>query len=122
MDEKKPLGFSHRMGVAESIILSLVTCGIYNAYWNYRQFGAMNALLGRDEYQFAKWMILTLVTCGIYHVYTEYRMGQDLQGYLREHKLETNPNLATTGLVLSCFGMTILCDAIYQYEINKLCE
>ena len=33
-----------------AILLSIITCGLYNIYWNYKQFEAMNKLLGREEY------------------------------------------------------------------------
>ena len=116
----KPLSSEHRIEVFMGIILSLVTCGLYNIYWNYRQMQAMNALLGRSEYDFLKWLILTIVTCGVYHVYYEYRMGTDLQTWLTQNGRVVSPNLALVGLLLSCIGLTIIVDAIYQHEFNKL--
>lgn len=117
----RPLSGEFHVPVAEGLILSVVTCGLYNVYWNYTQFRAMNALLGRQEYDFTKWLLLSLVTCGLYHIYTEYRMGSDLQDYLVRNGHTVNPNLSTIGLVLSCFGMTVIADAIYQHELNRLC-
>lgn len=121
MTGPKPLPSEFNTPIAQAIVLSLVTCGFYNAYWNYRQFQAMNVLLGREEYSFVHWMLLSMVTCGIYHIYTEYKMGSDLQQYLAANGLEVSPNLSITGLALSCFGMTIVADAIYQHELNRLC-
>ena len=109
------------MSIAAGIILSLVTCAIYNIYWNYRQFKAMNILLGREEYRFVHWLLLSIVTCGIYHVYYEYKMGLDLQRYLKENGYEVSDNLSVIGLVLACLGLTVVCDAIYQHELNNLC-
>ncbi|HXT00503.1 MAG TPA: DUF4234 domain-containing protein [Elusimicrobiota bacterium] len=116
----KVLSSEHRIDVAVGIILSVVTCGLYNIYWNYRQMDAMNALLGRQEFDFAKWAILTLITCGIYHIYYEYRMGNELQAWLTQNGRPVNPHLALTGLVLSMFGLTVVADAVYQHELNKL--
>lgn len=120
MSDAKVLSSEHRIDVAVGIIFSIVTCGLYNIYWNYRQMKAMNALLGREEFDFAKWAILTLVTCGIYHVYYEYRMGNELQIWLTQNGRPVNPHLALIGLLLSVFGLTVVADAVYQHELNKL--
>ncbi|MBI4061370.1 MAG: DUF4234 domain-containing protein [Elusimicrobia bacterium] len=120
MTNDKPLSSEHHIEIATGIILSVITCGIYNIYWNYRQFLAMNALLGREEYKFVPWLLLTIVTCGIYHVYYEYKMGSDLYGWLKGQGREVNPNLPMVGLLLACVGLTILTDAVYQHEFNKL--
>ncbi len=120
MTTDKPLTSEHHLDIATGIILSLVTCGIYNIYWNYRQFQTMNALLGREEYKFLMWLVLSLVTCGLFHIYYEYKMGSDLYAYLKEQGRDPNPNLPVIGLVLACFGLTIITDAVYQHELNKL--
>ena len=80
----------------------------------------MNALLGREEYNFWSWLILSIVTCGIYHVYYEYKMGSDLYVYMKGKGLDVNPNLPMLGLLLSIFGLTIVADAVYQHELNRL--
>jgi hypothetical protein len=116
----KPLSGEHRIDVAMGIILSVVTCGCYNIYWNYRQMQAMNALLGRHEFDFLKWFLLSLITCGLYHIYYEYKMGSDLQTWLDQNGVVVSPNLGIVGLVLSIFGLTVIADAVYQNELNKL--
>ena len=108
------------MDVATGLVLSIITCGLYNVYWNHRQFEVLNRLLGRREYDFARWLLLSLVTCGLYHVYTEYRMGQDLARILKEQGHDSNPNLAFAGLALSLCALSVVADAVYQHEINKL--
>ena len=118
---EKPLPPEYRVDIAVGIILSLVTCGMYNVYWNYKQMKALNVLLGREEYDFVKWLILSLITCGLYHVYYEYRMGCDLQEWLAKNNPPGSPNLSAMGLVLSLLGFTVIADAVYQHELNKLC-
>jgi hypothetical protein len=120
MTTDKPLSSEHRIEIAMGIVLCLITCGLYNIYWNYRQFQAMNALLGREEYQFVPWLLLSLITCGLYHIYYEYKMGSDLYSWLKGQGRDVNPNLPVIGLVLSCFGLCIIADAVYQQELNKL--
>jgi len=120
MSDGKVLSNEHRIDVAAGIIFSVITCGLYNIYWNYRQMEAMNALLGRREFDFGKWALLTLLSCGIYHIYYEYRMGAELQNWLTQNNHPVNQNLAIIGLVLSIFGLTVVADAVYQHELNKL--
>lgn len=115
-----PLGKDHELDIALGIILSIITCGLYNVYWNYREFQALNSLLGREEYRFWYWLLLSIVTCGIFHIYYEYKMGSDIYEHLKDRGLTANPNLPAIGLILSLFGLTIIADAVYQHEINKL--
>lgn len=119
-DAAKPLTTEHHVDVAAGIIFSFISCGLYNIYWNYRQMEAMNALLGRKEYDFTKWAILTLLSCGLYHVYYEYRMGTDLHNWLVQNGHPVNQNIAVIGLALSIVGLTVIADAVYQHEFNKL--
>jgi hypothetical protein len=120
MTTDKPLSSEHHIDIATGIILSVVTCGLYNIYWNYRQFQAMNQLLGREEFKFVLWLLLSIVTCGLFHIYYEYRMGAELYGWLKGQGRDVNSNLPIIGLVLACLGLTVITDAIYQHEINKL--
>jgi hypothetical protein len=80
----------------------------------------MNTLLGREEFDFVKWLLLSMLTCGLYHIYYEYKMGSELQIWLAQNGYAVNPNLGLVGLVLSCIGLTIVADAIYQSELNRL--
>lgn len=120
MTSAQPLSREYEIPVALGLVLSVITCGIYNVYWNYVQIQAMNALLGRREYDFTKWLVLTLVTCGIYHVYFEYKMGNDLYAYLKGIGRDVSPALQIIGVVLAILGLTVVTDAIYQHELNSL--
>ena len=120
MSDAKVLSIEHHVDIAAGSIFSVMSCGIYNIYWNYRQMKAMNALLGREEYDFGKWAILTVLSCGIYHIYYEYRMGNELQEWLTQNGRPVNPHLAVIGLMLSVFALTVVADAVYQQELNKL--
>ncbi len=116
----KTLSAEYFVKIGVGIVLSVVTCGMYNIYWNYLQMKAMNELLGRAEYDFVRWILLTIVTCGLYHLYFEYRMGSDLCAYLKGQGRVVDENLPLIGLVMACFGMSVITDAVYQHELNKL--
>ena len=37
--------------IALGIIFSLLTCGIYSLYWQYKQMATLNGWLGRTDYR-----------------------------------------------------------------------
>lgn len=104
----------HVRGIAVSLILTLVTFGIYNFYWQYRQMLAANEMLARDKYRFLPWLAFTLISCGLYHVYHEYRMSSDIAEVLgRDPRSE-----GLIAVLLSVFGLSFVVDAIQQSQIN----
>ena len=116
----RPLPREFHVGIGTGIVLSLVTCGIWNLVWQYKQMQAVNLLLGREEYRFGTWLLLCVVTCGLYHIYYEYKMGSHITEVLRSMGQPVTSDLGTLGLVLSVFGMTIVADAVFQHELNRL--
>jgi hypothetical protein len=106
--------------IVVDILFSLVTCGIYNLFWNARQFGALNAFLGEERFAFWKWLLLSIVTCGIYNVYNEYLVGVAIVEVQRNANRPVAANLPLLCVVISIFGLSVVADAIQQHEINKL--
>ncbi len=102
------------------VILTLITCGIYNLFWNHRQMAVFNALLEEDRFQFWTWFFLTIITCGIYHIYYEYRMAEAMKQLQRKFDRPVNDNLSMLALILSIFGFPIVVDAIFQDELNSI--
>ena len=108
--------------VAADILLTLVTCGIYDLFWQARQFRVLNAFLGRNQFRFWVWLLLTLITCGIYHIYNEYLMARAITTVQRTLGKAPTENLPLISLGLSIFGLTLVADAIQQSEINRFFE
>ena len=104
----------HVRNIAVDIILSFVTCGLYNLYWQYKQIDALNDILKQEKYSFLMWFLLTIVTCGLYHIYHEYRMSTDLA----EAAGREGSNDGIIAIVLALFGLWIVVDAIQQSQIN----
>lgn len=120
MNGPKPLGREFYVGIGTGIVLTIVTCGLYNVLWQWRQMQAMNLLLGREEYNFFTWLVLCVVTCGVYHLYYEYKMGTQIAEVMRSMGYSVSNDLGTLGLLLSFVGTTVVADAVYQTELNKL--
>ncbi len=105
--------------IVVDIILTLVTCGIWGLYWQYKQMEALNAWLRRNDYSFALWFLLSLVTCGIFAIYYEYKMAQGINEIQETNNLRVSSDLPLICILLSVFGFGIVSLAIQQSEINK---
>jgi len=112
--------YKQEINIPLYLILTILSCGIFNLYWNYQQMLSCNELIGRKEFDFWTWIILSLLTCGIYHIFYQYQMGsvileiQDKQG---TKKTDILPMISVLGTVLAG---SIIVDVIHQYELNKL--
>ena len=64
------------------LLLSIVTCGIYELYFMYTAINDLNTAFegdGQDSPSFGIWLLLTILTCGIYNVYWWYTQGTRMQ-------------------------------------------
>jgi hypothetical protein len=102
------------------LILTLLTCGIFNLYWNYLQMEACNGLLKRVEFRFGYWILFTLLTCGIYHIFYQYKMGAAIVELQRNYNKAVFDALPVISVVVTVLGLSIVVDCIHQHEINKL--
>ena len=108
--------------IVVSLILTVLTCGLYDLYWNAKQMKTMNGLLEREELSFWTWLLVSLITCGLFHLYYEYKMGLALVEIQKKYDMRIDSNLPIISLFLSVFGFSIVVDAIHQNEINKTYE
>ena len=106
--------------IVVDILFSLVTLGIYNLFWNARQFRVLNAFLGEERFKFWKWLLLAIITFGIYHIYNEYLVGVAIVDVQRNASRPISENMPLLCVVVSIFGLAVVADAIQQHEINKL--
>ncbi len=104
------------IGVA--IILTIVTCGLYGLWWQYKQIEILNAWLGREEYNFWTYLLLSIITCGLFAVYYEYKMAQGINEIQHRGVGRVNENLALICLLLSICALGIVSPAIQQADIN----
>ena len=110
----------HFASIPKYLILTLLTCGLFNLYWNYRQMNACNDLLDDEEFNYWIWLLLLIVTCGLYHIYYQYKMGRaivEIQNDMNEKVFDTLPIIS---LIVTILGLSIIVDCIHQNEINKI--
>jgi hypothetical protein len=102
------------------ILVTLVTCGIYGLYWQYKQMATLNAWLKRDEYSFWLWFLLSIITCGIFGIYYEYKMANGINKVQADNDLVFDSNLPIICVLLAIFGIGVASLAIQQHQINRL--
>ncbi len=104
------------------IVYTIITCGIYDLFLQYNEMMACNRLVGREEFDFGKFLLFSIITCGIYTVYYQYCMGTIILEIQRNQGKVTFENLPLVSLLGSIFGGSFIIDLIHQNELNKLCD
>ncbi len=104
--------------IAVSIILTLVTFGIYGLYWCAVLNNELKNEAKEDSFTSGGMVVLlSIVTCGIYSIYWCYKMGE----FTEKIKGEKN-NTPILYLILSLLGLDIIVYALIQNDINKRIE
>ena len=101
------------------LILTIITCGLYGLYWQYKQMETLNNWLRRKDFDFLLWLLLSIITCGIFAMYYEYKMAKGINEIQKENNLNVSGDLPLICLLLAIFGLAIVSLAIQQLEINK---
>lgn len=105
----------HVRNIALDLVLTILFCGLFNLYVQYKQIEAVNSMLRQEKYSFLIWLFLTLITCGLYHIYHEYRKSSDIAEVMNE----PNSSEPIISIILTVFGLHIVADAIQQAKINQ---
>ena len=109
-----------RCSVGVSILLSVITCGIYAWVWLYQLLTTLykqNNLPNNAAVD----IVLTIITCGLYGIYLMYRMGRLESGM--HHYMGAPPiNESILYLILGIFQLHIVVYAIIQSNINTLVD
>lgn len=105
--------------IATSVILTIVTCGIYGLYWLVCLTDEVNREADEKLPAGGTTLLLTIVTCGIYGYYWAYKMGKNVQNISAKHNIEVSDN-SVLYLVLELFGLGIVNFCLIQSDINRL--
>lgn len=100
--------------IGVSILLTIVTCGIYGLYWIYC-ITETACQINPREWQTSGGItiLLSIVTCGIYSIFWAYKMGK---AYMAINGGADNSILY---LILSIIGFNIINCALIQNDINN---
>ena len=101
--------------IALSVILTIVTFGIYGLFWMYHLNNAINEMAQEPMATGGGTVVvLSLVTCGIYTLYWYYKMGERCDYIAQTH---TSNNVLY--LILGIFGLGIVSVALMQDTVNR---
>lgn len=105
-----------------SIVLSLVTCGIYGIIWfisltDDAKTASNDASMSGGGTAF----LLTLITCGIYGYYWAYKMGKAIN-QARINRGLPEDDKSVLYIVLQIFGLGIVNYALMQNDLNELAK
>jgi len=103
-----------------SIVLSLVTCGIYGIIWFISLTDdAKTASNDANMQSGGTAFLLTLITCGIYGYFWAYKMGKAInQAKINRGLPEDDKSVLY--IVLQIFGLGIVNYALMQNDLNEL--
>lgn len=121
MDNTKSYkGTITRREIAISLILSLVTCGIYSIYWFIMLTEDSNKLSDEEAISGGMAFLFSLLTCGIYQIYWNYKMGKKMYEVGKKYSHDISDN-SILYLILSIFGLGIINYCLIQNDLNKFC-
>lgn len=103
-----------------SIILTIVTCGIYGIIWF---IGLTDDAKTVSEDQTMQGggiaFLLTLITCGIYGIYWAYKMGKAInEARIKRGLAEDDKSVLY--LILQILGLGIVNYALMQNDLNEM--
>lgn len=102
----------NQRNVVTSILLTIITCGLYGIYWVYT-LNNDAARMNNDPEDGGTVLLLSLITCGIYYIFWQYKMGEKIEQ-------AGGKNDGIVYLILSIFSLSIVSLALMQTEINNL--
>ena len=100
-----------------AILLSIVTCGIYFLYWEYKIYDSLYKANNQPSSAGVD-LLLSCVTCGIYFIYMMYKSGKMESSALAMYGLQEKDD-SVLYMILGIFGLGIVSAAIIQTNINN---
>lgn len=110
-----------RRELAVSIVLSIITLGIYGIYWFICVINDLNTACNQnDDMSGETIFLLTFITFGIFGIYWAYKAGEKIN-YVREMRgVQADISMSIVFLILAIFGLQIVNVALIQNELNEV--
>ena len=105
--------------IAVSIILSIITCGIYLYVWMYDITESANVVSNKADISPGMAVLLSIITCGIYSIYWNYKMGKQIYEARLNKGMNANDN-SILYLILSILEFDIINVALMQSDLNEM--
>ncbi len=107
--------------IAVAVILSIVTCGIYNIFWFIKMVDDVNRVSNdQSAYSGGITWLLSFVTAGIYGWYWFYQAAKKMRYAKQVRNMPTDDNTEILYLILAIFGFAIVDMCLIQSDLNKM--
>ena len=106
-----------KRSVAMAIIFTIITCGIYAIYWEYKVWNSLYRATNRPSNAGLD-VLLGIITCQLYSIYMMYKGGKMETEAYAMYGLPEKDETALY-LILSIFGLGIISLAILQSNLNN---
>ena len=107
-----------KRSIPTAIVLSIITCGIYMIYWEYKILDSMYRATNQPSTAGMD-VLLSIITCGIYGIYMLYQAGKMESQAMANYGLPEK-NEAVLYVILGVFGLAVVSFCILQSNINNL--
>lgn len=113
----------NKRNIAVSIILTIVTCGIYGLYWFVvLTDDTKNVSNDTNGASGGVALLLSIVTCYIYSIYWAYKQGERIDNAKAMRGMAGGGSSNILFLVLQIFGLGIVNYIIIQDSLNKISD
>lgn len=104
-----------------SVLLSIITCGIYGIFWYINIVDDLNYASGhRDEPSGAIVFVYGLITCGIYKFYWMYKAGDKVNEIKMRNGMPADGSNGILYLLCCFLGGGIVAYCLIQSELNRV--
>lgn len=107
--------------IVTTILLSIVTCGIYGIVWFIGLTDDASRASGDRSMSGGTAFLLTIVTCGLYSIYWNYKMGKLVYEAQTKRNMKATDN-SVLYLVLGLFGLGIVNYILIQSALNEISD
>lgn len=119
MEENRIVRPIQQRSIALSIVLSILTCGIYSLFWMAFMINDICDLKGEPR-KGGLGVLLSVLTCGLYGLYLYYKMGEDLDEIKTSRGIMSS-NSGLLYLILALIALPFVSTILIQDSLNKLC-
>ena len=109
-----------KRNIVLSVILSIVTFGIYSIYWFIVLTNEINRESWRDkDLSGGVSFILTLITFGLFGLYWAFKMGEKVDVLGSRYKPNAGDGTKVLYLIIELLGFNLVNLILCQYELNN---
>lgn len=102
------------------LLLSIVTCGIYQLYLIYRITQEIRDFRGDTTLNPVAELLICILTCGLYQLYWFYKYGRLVFDMQQRVGVDSPSDLSLVLLLLPIFGFAVVSFLLLQAELNRV--